>query len=180
MISASDVVTSASDRRDAFDAPLAELLQRGDRHRHELELAALADVEAARAGLVLVAVVDQPCEVLRTGARDPVLLDRRAVAVLLGDVQVRDAHRTEQPLVADGRHEVGSQRGDVERHRADRLAAVDHEAGAEVVRARAHDLEVDEGTVGPVHVRHADDPHALVERRRARRRSTTGRARGAR
>ena len=101
VISASDVVTSASDARDAVDAPLAELLQRGDRHGHELELAALAHVEAARAGLVLVAVVGQPSEVLRTSTRDPVLLDRRAVAVLLGDVEVRDADRTQQPLVPD-------------------------------------------------------------------------------
>ena len=161
-------------RGDAFDAPLAELLQRGDRHRHELELGALADVEPSRAGLVLVAVVDQSGEVLRARARDPVLLDRRAVAVLLGDVQVRDADRTQQPLVADGRDEVGPQRGDVERHRADRLTAVDHEPRAEVVRARAHALEVDQGTVGPVHVRHADDRARARRALRARRRSTSG------
>ena len=83
--------------------------------------------------------------------------------MLLRHVEVRDAERTEQPLVADGRHEVGSDARDVERHRADRLAAVDDEVRAELVGARAHAVEIDEGAVGPVHVRDADDPHAVVE-----------------
>ena len=52
----------------------------------------------------------------------------------------------------------------LKRHRTDRLAAVDHEVGADLVRPRVHRLEVEDGAVGPVHVRHADDAHPVVER----------------
>ena len=43
----------------------------------------------------------------------------------------------------DGRHEVGPQSRHVEGHGTDRLAAVDHQMGAELVRARAHRVEFD-------------------------------------
>ena len=102
---------SASVAAMPVDPPRAELLQCRDGHRHQLEVGALADVEPAGAGLVLVAVVDQAGEVLRPLAGDPVLLDRLAVAVLVGDVEVAHPDWPQQPLVADRDHEVGPQLG---------------------------------------------------------------------
>jgi len=62
----------AERRRDARDRPLQDLLDRRERHRRELEVRALADVEAPRARQVLVAVVDERREVVGAGAQEPV------------------------------------------------------------------------------------------------------------
>jgi hypothetical protein len=92
------------------------------------------------------------------------VLDRLAAAVTLVDVHVADAERTEQPLVANGDQEVRAQPSDVERQRARRLRHVEDDRGTQLVRALAHGLELDQGAVRPVHVRHRDDAHPLVER----------------
>ena len=83
--------------------------------------------------------------------------------MLLRDVQVAESERAQQPLVADGDHEVGSERRDVERHRSHRLARVDDEPRVELVRTRGDLVELDQCAVSPVDVRHADDGRPLVE-----------------
>jgi hypothetical protein len=124
----------------------------------------LSDVEPPGARQILVRVVGQAGEVLGAGAVDPVLLERPALAVLLGDEQVGDAERPEQPLVARRHEEVGAQPGDVERHRAEGLAPVDDEQRSGLSRMRSHAREVDQRAVGPVHVGNRYQPHAFVER----------------
>jgi CheY-like chemotaxis protein len=63
---------------DAWDLPV-KLLHRRGRHRHEVKVRPLADVEAARARLVGVLVVDEAREIVRAAPREPVLLQRLVV-----------------------------------------------------------------------------------------------------
>ena len=76
--------------------PFQELLESSDRHRHQLEARSLAHIEAPRPGLIVVAVVDQPGET-EPATQDPVLLQRPALAVLGGHIQIRERERSEQP-----------------------------------------------------------------------------------
>ena len=97
-------------RFDRRDPPRQDLLEAGDGHRRQLEVRPLTDVEPSGARQVVVAVVDQAGEVVRARPEDPVLLQRLAVTVLLGDVQVAEAEGPEQPLVAHRDHDVGTER----------------------------------------------------------------------
>ena len=92
--------------RNVGHIPGEQLVDRGDGHRDEAEVGALTDVVAAGAGQVLIGVVDQRGEVLRAVPQDPVLLEWPAVKVLAGNVEVADAERAQQPLVADSNDEV--------------------------------------------------------------------------
>jgi hypothetical protein len=55
----------------------------------------VTDFEGSRARLILITVIDEPGEVLRSSAQDPVLLERLALTVLLGHVQVAHAERSQ-------------------------------------------------------------------------------------
>ena len=112
----------------------------------------LTDVVAAGAGQVLIGVVDQRGEVLRAVSQDPVLLEWPAVKVLVGNVEVADAERAQQPLVADSNDEVWLQGREIDLHRAEGLAGVDDECRAGIPDAGDDGVQVDQRAVGPVDV----------------------------
>src|SRR5947209_17695147 len=86
----SDLISASLQRRGhSRHRPFEKLADRHCGHRRELKVRALPDVEAPRAGLVLLLIVDEPPEVLRADSLDPVLL-QRLTAVEAG-VQVRVA-----------------------------------------------------------------------------------------
>ena len=64
-------------RFDGLDPPFENLVEGGVQHRHQDEVRAFPHVEAARARLVLVAVVDEAREVLRPRPCDPVVRENR-------------------------------------------------------------------------------------------------------
>ena len=109
-------------------------------------------------GAHLAAVVHEPREILGAGARHPRLLDRHAALVPLRcDVEVAEAVRPHQPLVADGDEEVRLHDADVDRMRAGGLARVHDERGTGGARRCADALEVHQGAVGPVTDRRGDE-----------------------
>lgn len=133
------------------DTPPEYLLRGGNPHRYETKAGPLADVEAPCTVAVLVDVVDEGAEVLRPCPVDPILLDRLAVPVVLGDVQATKPERSEQPLVADSNHEVGLQRGDVQGERSEGLTGVEGQRRVNRTGRLGDRVEVEQRTVGPVH-----------------------------
>jgi hypothetical protein len=150
--------------RDSRDGPLEHLLERRNRHRGEREVGPRSDIEPPCSRLQLVGVVDQPRKVFGARPDDPVVLDRLALAMARVHVQVGEAERPEQPLVADRDEEVRPKPPDIERHRAGGLRDVEHQRRFELVSSLAHRFEIDERAARPVNVRHRDDSRARVER----------------
>ena len=79
-----------------------ELLSGGNSHRDQAEVSALTHVEPPCSRHVFLGVADKPREIIGSNPVDPVLLERLAITVFLGHIQIADAERAEEPLVADG------------------------------------------------------------------------------
>src|SRR6185436_7067870 len=137
--------------------PLRQQLERSFGDRHECKIAALADVETARAGLKFAAVVDETGEILGVLARDPIVLDRSTALPARCDVEKAEAVWPEQPLVAGDGDKVRIDASHVERQRADRLGRIHAERGADAATCRADRLEVDQPAIGPMTMRDGDD-----------------------
>ena len=143
---------------DAGGRPLEHELERGIHHRHQDEVAALADVVAGRTGLVAVGVVArQAGEVAAAFAADPRLFQGDAVQKARAEVGQADGIGPHQPLVAGADECVGPDAGHVELHCAHRLRAVDDEVRSDFPGARGNGVDVEEGSVGPVDGAHGDD-----------------------
>ena len=70
--------------------------------------------------------------------------------MLVGNVEVADAERAQQPLVADSNDEVWLQGREIDLHRAEGLAGVDDECRAGIPDAGDDGVQVDQRAVGPV------------------------------
>src|SRR5262245_2269263 len=73
------------------DRPFRQKLERGFGHRHQRKIAALADIEPARAGLKFVAVVDEAREILGILAGNPIVLDGATALPARGHVKKAEA-----------------------------------------------------------------------------------------
>ena len=149
---------------DAGRRPLEYQLERGVHHRHEDEVAALADVVAGGAGLVAVGVVARETgEVAAAFAADPGLLQRNAVQEARSETGQTDGVGAHQPLVAGADERVGPDAGHVEVHCPHRLRAVDDEVRSDLPGARGDGVDVEDGAVGPVDDAHGDDCGVRVD-----------------
>ena len=153
---------------DARHRPLQDQVERGFGHRHQCKVAALADVETARARLKVVAVVDQAGEILGALARDPIVLDGATALPARRNVEKSETVWPEQPFVAGDGDKIRIDPLHVERQRADRLGGIHAERGADAATRRRDRLEVDEPAVGPMTLRHGDDRGRCIDGRKQR------------
>ncbi len=140
-------------------------LEGGDAGRHQREVGALAHIEAPRARLVALLVVDEPGEILGARAGDPALLERQALLALRGHVEIAQAVGAQEPLVAAADEEVGADFCHVEGQGAQRLGDVEDERRADGPAALADAGEVEEPAVGPAAMGQGGDGHPLVQGR---------------
>ena len=151
----------------------------GDGHRHQREVGAFADVVADRAGLVVVAVVDQLLEVLAAGAANPGFFERLAAVEPRPEVGEAERVGAHQPLVGGAR--PARRAGRRRRRRAARPpTGCRRRPARRPPRGRgANGFEVEPGAVGPVHVPDGDDGGARCRWPRGRGRSSSRRGRRA-
>ena len=149
---------------DVPDAPGEDLLQRSDRHRHQVEIRHLAHVESPCAGSEFVAVVDESGEVLRSRARRPAVLERLAALPVGVDVQKTERIRTHQPLVARRRRESGLHPRNVDGQGAGGLREIERDRSAHRAHAFADRLQVEQRSVGPAAMGQGGNGGAFVDR----------------
>src|ERR1019366_5590114 len=122
-------------------------------------------IEAARAWPVGVGVIDQPGKIVTPSARDPRLLERDArLPPFWRDIEITEAVRAKQPLIAHGRQEVRLDALEIQRAGPERLASVDDQASADSAHTLADALKIDSAAIRPVTLRHSNDRRVVVDR----------------
>ena len=154
---------SAKVALDFFDPPPQSLLQCRDGNRHQREVADLPHVEPSGTRCGLVGIADQGCEVAAVGADDPVVLERRSLAISGRHPHKAESVGAEQPLVGGGDEKVGLDLVHSHRQRPHRLATVHHQGGPHLAGALTDPDQIDQATVGPVTVGNRNDGRRLAD-----------------
>ncbi len=95
-------------RRDLFDFPGPDLLQRRHCRRHEGEIAALAHVVASRSRLEGISIMNQRGEIFAALTGDPVEFQWPTIPTLGGGIEKSEAVGSQKPLVGRGCQKIRS------------------------------------------------------------------------